>query len=149
MCAIVEINTLLASLVVYYFQLLHRKPLIILYITRTNFDTFNGYHSLQVNSRAITDDVLELLSRRLSKNDMKRLSSKLNISPQDVNTSYDQHSTDHAAVTAAKYDLLNDWLKRQNSRTEAYVLMGEALIGAGLRLISTEVLDYPDSTARP
>ena len=32
LCAIVEINTLLASLIVYYFQLLHRKPLIILYI---------------------------------------------------------------------------------------------------------------------
>ena len=32
MCAIVEINTLLALLVMYYFQLLHRKPLIILYL---------------------------------------------------------------------------------------------------------------------
>ena len=32
-CAIVEINTLLASLIVYYFQLLYRKPLIILYLT--------------------------------------------------------------------------------------------------------------------
>ena len=32
LCAFVEINTLLATFVVYYFQLMHRKPLIILYI---------------------------------------------------------------------------------------------------------------------
>ena len=35
MCAIVEINTLLTSLIMYYFQLLHRKPLIILYLNLT------------------------------------------------------------------------------------------------------------------
>ena len=35
MCAIVDINTLLALLVVHYFQLLHRKPLIILYLPST------------------------------------------------------------------------------------------------------------------
>ena len=36
LCAIVEINTLLASLVMYCFQLLHRKPLIISYIGQSN-----------------------------------------------------------------------------------------------------------------
>ena len=33
MALIVEINTLLTLLIMYYFQLLHRKPLIILYLT--------------------------------------------------------------------------------------------------------------------
>ena len=50
---------------------------------------------------------------------------------------------DRAAVTAANHDILSDWLKRQNSREEAYLLMGEALIKAGLKLIAREVLNYP------
>ena len=76
---------------------------------------------------------------------MKRLSSQLDISKQEVNTRYATHCTDRTAVTAANHDILSDWLKRQNSREEAYVIMGEALThpDVGLNLIAREVLDYP------
>ena len=74
---------------------------------------------------------------------MKRLSSQLDISKQEVNTRYATHCTDRTAVTAANHDILSDWLKRQNSREEAYILMGESLIKAELKLIAREVLNYP------
>ena len=74
---------------------------------------------------------------------MKRLSSQLDIPKQEVNTRYAAHCTDRDAVTAANHDILNDWRNRQNSREEAYVMMGEALIRAGLKLIAREVLIYP------
>ena len=89
--------------------------------------------------------VVEHLSGRLSAGDMKRLSSQLDMSQQEVNTRYATHCTDRAAVTAANQDILSDWLKRQNSREEAYVIMGEALThpDVGLNLIAREVLNYP------
>ena len=74
---------------------------------------------------------------------MKRLSPQLDIPQQEVNTRYATHCTDRVAVTAANHDILSDWLNRQDSREEAYVLMGEALIRAGLKLIAWEVLNYP------
>ena len=88
---------------------------------------------------------MERLTGRLSAGDMKRLSSQLDISQQEVNTRYATHCTDRAAVTAANHDILSDWLKRQNSREEAYVIMGEALThpDVGLNLIAREVLNYP------
>ena len=105
-------------------------------------NSFNRYLSIQLNGRAMTDDVLEHLSRRLSKNDMKRLAPELNISPEEVNTRYANDCTDRAAVTAANHDILSDWLNRQDSREEAHILIGEALIRAGLKLIAREVLNY-------
>ena len=74
---------------------------------------------------------------------MKRLASQLDISKQEVNTRYAAHCTDRTAVTAANHDILSDWLKRQNSREEAYVIMGKALIRADLKLKAWEVLKYP------
>ena len=74
---------------------------------------------------------------------MKRLASELNISHQEVNNRFIIRFTDRAAVTAANHDILKDWLKRQNSREVAYVLMGKALIRADLNLIAWEVLNYP------
>ena len=87
--------------------------------------------------------MLEALSKSLSADDMKRLAPQLDISQQEVNTRYASRCTDRAAVTAANHDLLSDWLNRQTSREEASVLMGEALIKAGLKLIAQEVLNYP------
>ena len=76
---------------------------------------------------------------------MKRLAAQLGISPQEVNSWYTVRCTDQAAVTAANRDILSDWLKRQNSREEAYVIMVGALThpDVGLNLIAREVLKYP------
>ena len=73
---------------------------------------------------------------------MKRLASELDISHQEVNNRLIIRFTDRAAVTAANQDILTDWLNRQDSREEAYNLMGEALIRAELKLIAREVLKY-------
>ena len=45
----------------------------------------------------------------------------------------------------ANLEIIESWLKRQDSREEAYITMGEALIAADLSLIATEVLDYPST----
>ena len=50
-----------------------------------------------------------------------------------------------ADVTFVNRKILKTWLKKQGSREEAYILMGEALIDSGLRLVAAEVLNYPCS----
>ena len=81
----------------------------------------------------------------MSHNDTERLAPELNISSEELEASFTNHCNDPAAVMAANFDILKNWLKKQSNRRKAYILMGEALIRAGLKLIAREVLDYPPS----
>ena len=51
-------------------------------------EILNYTPSFSLYLRALTDDILEELSQRLTKNDMKRLAPKLDISPQELVSVY-------------------------------------------------------------
>ena len=97
----------------------------------------------RVYLRALTDDMIEKLSNILTKNDMNRLAPKLDISPEDMYISY-MNECNNSVMKDANYDILSRWLKKQNSREEAYVKLGEALIhpDVELNLLAKEVMDY-------
>ena len=78
----------------------------------------------------------------LTKDDIYRLASELDISMKDIRSSFAKFVSN---VKAGFYDVLNTWLKRQSCRKEAYVKLGKALIhqDVGLNLVAREVLRYP------
>ena len=82
------------------------------------------------------------LSQRLHKDDMYRLAPKLNISIVTVDSTFAKYCTN---TNEAIKEILHSWLKRQTSREDAYVKLGEALIhpDVGLNLVAREILDYP------
>ena len=90
------------------------------------------------------DDPLTKVSRKLNKDDIFRLASKLEISEKEVNNSFVKHSKIHTKTTEA---ILAQWMKKQSSREDAYLRMGKALThtDVGLNLIAKEVLNYPNT----
>ena len=42
-----------------------------------------------------------------------------------------------------RFEILKCWWKRQENSEEAYVLLGDALVRAGLKHIAREILNYP------
>ena len=61
------------------------------------------------------------------------LTSELQIKPQQKDKIRAQHCTNPTDVQNAKVETLKCWLDNQENYEEAYVLMGEALIRAGLK----------------
>ena len=102
---------------------------------------------LQSNMRALTDDIMEWLSQRLSRDDMEHLANELDISPH-----YFSCLAEHCQQCEfqSTNNILRNWLRYQTSREEAYILMGNALRhpDVGLNLIAREVLDYPPAKQR-
>ena len=72
-----------------------------------------------------------------------KLTSELEIKPEEKIVITAKHCTNDTDVQNASYETLKCWRDNQESRDKAYVLMGEALIRAGLKLIAREVLNYP------
>ena len=97
----------------------------------------------QVWWRALSDDVIDELSCRLSKDDMDRLAPELGISSEEVNKIFAKHCPEREPTQKANREIILKWRNRQNSREEAYHLLGEALIRGDLKLIAREVLKYP------
>ena len=87
------------------------------------------------------DAHLEKVSGRLNKEEMYRLGQKLGISSRQMDASFMKFcSSENDAIL----HILSRWLKRQNSREEAYLALGDAMIhpDVGLNLITKEVLGY-------
>ena len=96
-----------------------------------------------MTERVLCDTLLELLSTQLTKDDIYRLASKLDISQEDVEASFANFCTNEKL---AIHDILDTWLTRQDSRAEAYQKLVKAMIhpDIGLNLIAREVLGYED-----
>ena len=90
------------------------------------------------------DHMLEMLSIQLSREDASHLGQILAIPQHDIDFYL---SNNGVSEKEAIFSLLKRWLKRQNSRQEAYNLMGQALVhnDVGLNLLATEILDYTSS----
>ena len=93
----------------------------------------------QLRQKAFTDDALELVSQRLTKDKMKFLARELDIEPKEVKETYAKYCPDEKL---ANFELLSNWLNNQQSREKAYVKLGDALIRIGLQLVTYEVLGY-------
>ena len=98
--------------------------------------------SIYKGSKELQNDQIKTLSQRLHKDDMYRLAPKLNISIETVDSTFAKYCTN---TNEAIKEILHSWLKRQTSREDAYVKLGEALIhpDVGLNLVAREILDYP------
>ena len=83
------------------------------------------------------------IARRLTGFQFDKLTSELDIKPEEKNQITAQHCTNDTDVKKARFETLKYWWDNQESNEEAYVLMGEALIRAGLKRIAREVLNYP------
>ena len=77
----------------------------------------------------------------ITPDEMYRLASKLDISREDVDASFDKFCGNEKA---AIYDILTTWWKSQNSREKAYVKLAKALVhpDVGLNLVAREVMGY-------
>ena len=72
-----------------------------------------------------------------------RLTTELKIKPAEKDQITAQHCMNTTDVQNAKFEILQCWSDNQESDEQAYVLMGEALLRAGLKPIAREVLNYP------
>ena len=97
------------------------------------------------NGKKLQNYQIQDLSQRLRRDDMYRLAPKLNISVETVDSAFAKYCTN---ISEAIKEILNSWLKRQKSRGDAYVKLGEGLIhpDVGLNLVAREVLGYPPLT---
>ena len=82
------------------------------------------------------------LSKRLTPRQFNKLTSELEIELEQKNEITAEHCTNSEDVQNARVEILKSWWDNQDSSREAYVLMGEALIQAGLKLIAKEVWGY-------
>ena len=96
---------------------------------------------LQLTARVLSDTHIQLLSHKLNMDDMYRLAVKLDISPEDVEADFAKFCTNKTVVI---HNTLDQWMKGQDSREEAYRKLVEALIhpDVGLNLLAREVLGY-------
>ena len=76
----------------------------------------------------------------------EKLTSELRIEPEEKHKIRAQHCENAIDEQNARLEILNSWFDNQESNGEAYILMGEALIRAGLKRIAREVLNYPPAT---
>ena len=97
--------------------------------------------SIHVEGGKLVDHHLEKLSTRLNKEEIYRLGRKLGIPSRQIDASFMKFcSSEKDAIL----HILSRWLKRQNSREEAYLVLGDAMIHPDVRLnlIAKEVLGY-------
>ena len=87
--------------------------------------------------------MLREIAERTARFAFDKLTSELGIKPEEKNQITAQHCTNDTDVKNAKFETLKCWRDNQENSDKAYVLMGEALIRAGLKLIAREVLNYP------
>ena len=106
-----------------------------------NYQSGVPVSNLHKNSKKLQNDQVEHISQKLRKNDMYRLAPKLNISSETVDSTFAKYCTN---TEEAINDILQSWLKHQNSREEAYKNLAEAMIhpDVGLNLVAREVLGY-------
>ena len=83
------------------------------------------------------------IAERVSGFQFDKLMSELEIKSEEKNQITARHCTNDTNVQDAKFEILKCWSDNQESNEEAYVLMGEALIRAGLKRIAREFLNYP------
>ena len=76
-----------------------------------------------------------------------RLAPKLHISSEQVTKTFAKYgpnetlaSQEELWIQKANHDILTNWLKNQSSEEDAYVLMNDALVASGLKLVATETL---------
>ena len=89
-----------------------------------------------------------MIARRLFVLQFDKLLLELEIKPEEKNQITAQHCTNDTDLKNARFETLKYWRDNQESRGKAYVLLGEALIRAGLKLIAREVLNYPPAMKR-
>ena len=73
----------------------------------------------------------------------ENLTSELSIGSKQKEQIRAHHCRNPEDVQEAQVDILKCWWDNQESDEEAYVLMGEALIRAGLKRIAREIWYYP------
>ena len=93
--------------------------------------------------------MLRKIAERTTRFQFDKLTSELEIKPEEKIQITAQHCTNDTDVKNARFETLKCWRDNQESSDKAYVLMGEALIRAGLKLIAREVLNYPPAMKRP
>ena len=71
-----------------------------------------------------------------------RLASKLDISSEESNETFAKYRQDELSTQKANHQIFTNWMNKQGSEEDAYVLMRYALIQAGLKLFAKEILDY-------
>ena len=92
--------------------------------------------------------MLREIAKETTRFQFDKLTSELDIKPEEKDQITARHCTNDTNVQDAKFEILKCWSDNQESNKEAYVLMGEALIRAGLKRIAREVLNYPPAMKR-
>ena len=79
---------------------------------------------------------------------MIQLAGELDIPKQDVVATFAKHCPEEipprepTPACNAIYEILSNWLNKQDSREEAYRKLGDALIQIGLNLVAIEALGH-------
>ena len=84
-----------------------------------------------------------IISKQATPLQFDRLTTELGMKPEEKNQITAQHCTNDTDVQNARFEILKCWADNQESSEEAYVLLGNALIRAGLKRIAREDLNYP------
>ena len=91
----------------------------------------------------IINNICEEISKRTNQVQYHKLISELEIAYETVGFNFTSYCTNPKDMQNARTEILKCWWDNQESSEEAYVLMGDTLIRAGLKLIAREVLNYP------
>ena len=85
----------------------------------------------------------EISHRLATRHSIECLARQLDISSQEVQQKFDRHRP-QVATQAAIFEMLTNWLNRQNSRKEAYLVLSKALTDPNVDLsqIAKKTLDY-------
>ena len=86
--------------------------------------------------------MVKLVIERTTTFQFDKLASELGIDPELMVKITARNCTNQANEQSARFEIIKCWLYSQDSSEKAYVLMGEALIRAGLKLIAREVCNY-------
>ena len=92
--------------------------------------------------------MLREIAKRTTRFQFGKLTSELDIKPEEKDQIAAQHCTNDTDVQNGRFEILKCWSDNQENDEQAYVLMGEALIRAGLKLIAREILNYPPAMKR-
>ena len=76
---------------------------------------------------------------------MKNLAKELGFSAQEIHKTFARHSPDSVPGQKGIFQMLKTWMHKQESRVEAYGLLGRALMQMGLQLLAKKVLKYNPS----
>ena len=96
------------------------------------------FHDLQAPSGKLTDDMIFEVSRHISdKQTIKKLGLKLRLEMSQIENCINSYGPDH---TNMAHEVLNAWLKNQENREKALVVLWGALLDANLAKVAHDVL---------